>query len=284
MGRVEGKTALVTGAARGMGAAHAIALAREGADVVVFDVPNEISTLEYSPGTSEQLEGVAAEIEKLDRRAIVVEGDVRSQADLDGAVEQAIAEFGKLDFAVANAGIWTLGTSWEMSEEKWQETIDVNLTGVWHTTKAVFPHMKEREEGAMVLISSINGVEPLPNAIHYCAAKFGVLGVMKTVAAEGGPFNVRCNGILPGFIGTDIHKWQGAYDYMAGKPGGTDADRLAAAPYYGALKGRGPLDPSEVSKAVLFLLSDEARHITGIEIPVDAGHTVLPNFNPAPVQ
>jgi SDR family mycofactocin-dependent oxidoreductase len=284
MGRMDGKTVLVTGAARGMGASHAITLAREGADVVVFDCPQEISSLEYPPGSREQLEGVAAEIEKLDRRAIVVEGDVRSQADLDGAVGSAISEFGKLDCLVANAGIWTLGKSWELSDEKWQETIDINLSGVWRATKAAFPHMIEREEGAMVLISSINGVEPLPNAIHYCAAKFGVLGVMKTIAAEGGPFNVRCNGILPGFIGTDIHKWQGAYDYMAGKPGGTDADRLAAAPFYGALKGRGPLDPSAVSDAVLFLLSDEAKHVTGIEIPVDAGHTVLPNFNPAPVQ
>lgn len=283
MGRMDGKSALVTGAARGQGASHAITLAREGADVVILDAPREVETLEYTPGTRDQLDGVAAEIEKLDRRAIVVEGDVRSQSDLDGAVEKAISEFGKLDSVVANAGIWTLGNSWEFTEERWQEMIDINLNGVWRTTKAVFPHMIEREEGAMVLISSINGIEPLPFSAHYCAAKFGVLGLMKTVAAEGGPYNIRCNGILPGFIGTDMHKWQGAYDYMAGKPGGTDDDRLAAAPYYGVLKGRGPLDPVNVSNAVLFLLSDEAKEITGIEIPVDAGHTVLPNYNPAPI-
>ncbi|MEU6643624.1 mycofactocin-coupled SDR family oxidoreductase [Saccharomonospora sp. NPDC046836] len=284
MGRVEGKVALVTGAARGMGASHAVTLAREGADLVIFDCPGELPTVPYGLGTREELDQVAAEVEKLGRRAVVVEGDVRSQADLDRAVETAISEFGRLDQLVANAGIWTLAPSWEMSDDQWQETIDVNLTGTWHSVKAVFPHMRERETGSIVLISSINGIEGLPGAINYCAAKFGVLGVMKTTAMEGGPFNIRCNAILPGFISTPIHKWQGAYDFLAGKPGGTDADRLAAAPYYGVLKGRGPLDPVNVSNAVLYLLSDEAKDVTGIELPIDAGHTALPHFNPAPVQ
>lgn len=283
MGRMDGKSVLVTGAARGMGASHAIALAREGADVVVLDCPSPIQTLEYEVGSRAQLDGVVAEIEKLGRRALPVEGDVRSQADLDAAVERAISEFGKLDGLVANAAIWTLGKSWELSEEHWQEMTDVNLFGVWRTVKAAFPHMMEREAGAMVLISSINGVEPLQNAVHYCATKFGVLGVMKTVAAEGGPFNVRCNAILPGFIDTDMHRWQGAYDFIAGKPGGTPADRERAAVHHSVLRGRGPLDPANVSNGVLFLLSDEAREITGIELPIDAGHGVLPNYNPAPV-
>jgi SDR family mycofactocin-dependent oxidoreductase len=284
MGRMDGKSVLVTGAARGLGAAHAVTLAREGADLVVFDCPRKIDSLEYPTGSREQLDGVVAEVEGLGRRAIAIEGDVRSQADLDGAVERAVTAFGQLDCLVANAGILTLGRSWELTEEQWQDTLDINLTGVWHATKAVIPHMVERERGAMVLTASINGVEPLPNAIHYCAAKFGVIGTMKTVAAETARYNIRCNGILPGFISTDIHKWQGFYDFVAGRPGGTDADRLAGAPFYTALDRRAPLDPKEVSNAVLFLLSDEAKEITGIQVPIDAGHSVLPNFNPAPVQ
>jgi SDR family mycofactocin-dependent oxidoreductase len=283
MGRVDGKVALVTGAARGMGASHARKLASEGADVVLLDCPGTLKSVQYPLGTREQLDAVAAEIESYDRRAIVVEGDVRSQADLDGAVEKAISELGKLDFLVANAGVWTLSPTVEMTEEQWQESIDVNLSGGFRSVKAVLPHMMEREEGSIVIISSINGKEGLPNSINYCAAKHGLIGVMRTVAMEGGAYNIRCNAILPGFIGTDIHKWQGAYDMFAGKPGGSDADRLAAAPYYGVLKGRGPLDPSHVSDAVLFLLSDEASELTGLQVPVDAGHTVLPNFNPAPV-
>jgi SDR family mycofactocin-dependent oxidoreductase len=284
MGRMDGRSVLVTGAARGLGAAHAITLAREGADLVVLDCPRKIDSLEYPSGSREQLDGVVAAVEALGRRAIAIEGDVRSQADLDGVVERAIAQFGQLDCLVANAGILTLGRGWELTEEQWQDTIDVNLTGIWHAVKAVIPHMVERQAGSMVLTSSMNGIEPLPNAIHYCAAKFGVIGVMKTVAAETARYNVRCNGVLPGFIHTDIHKWQGFYDLMAGKPGGTDADRLAGAPFYTALNRQAPIEPEEVSKAVLFLLSDEAKEITGIGIPIDAGHSVLPNFNPAPVQ
>jgi SDR family mycofactocin-dependent oxidoreductase len=284
MGRIEGKVALVTGAGRGMGASHAEVLAREGADVILLDAPSSIPTAEYAMSTKADLERTVAAVEQHDRRAVAVEGDVRSQADLDKAVAQGISEFGKIDFLVANAGIWgTLAPITEMSEEAWQETVDINLTGVWHSVKAVAAHMIERREGAIVLISSISGLEGQALSANYSSAKHGVIGLMRSAALELGPHNVRCNAICPGFINTPIHHWQAAYDLLAGHPGGTAEDREAAARFYGILAGRGPLDPSNVSNAVLFLLSDESSEITGLELPVDAGHMVLPHFNPAPV-
>lgn len=266
-----------------MGAAHALKLASEGADVVLFDVPTGLATVPYPLGTRAELEDVARRVKAIGREALIVEGDVRSQADLDGAVAQAISTFGKLDFLVANAGIWTLAPTWEMTEEQWTESLDVNLSGQWRSVKAVVPHMMERRQGAIVLISSINGMEGLPNSANYAAAKHGLIGLMRTVALDMGPYNVRCNSVLPGFINTPIHKWQGAYDYMAGHEGGTDADRIEAARYYGILAGRGPLNPTSVSNAVLFLLSQESADVTGLALPVDAGHLALPHFNPAPL-
>lgn len=284
MGRVEGKVALITGAGRGQGAAHAELLAREGADVVLLDAPSAIPTAEYAMATKEDLDRTVAAVEQHDRRAIAVEGDVRSQADLDQAVARGISEFGKIDFLVANAGIWgQLAPITEMTEEAWQETVDINLTGVWHSVKAVASHMIERREGAIVLISSISGLEGQALSANYSSAKHGVIGLMRSTALELGPHNIRCNAICPGFIDTPIHHWQGAYDLLAGHPGGTAQDRAEAARYYGILAGRGPLDPKHVSNAVLFLLSDESGEITGHELPVDSGHMVLPHFNPAPV-
>lgn len=284
MSRLEGKVALITGAGRGMGASHAEVLAREGADVVLLDAPSAIPTAEYEMATKDDLDKTVAAVERHDRRAIAVEGDVRSQADLDRAVEQGIRELGKIDFLVANAGIWgTLAPITDMSEEAWQETVDINLTGVWRSVKAVASHMVERGEGAIVLISSISGLEGQALSANYSSAKHGVIGLMRSAALELGPHNIRVNAVCPGFIDTPIHHWQGAYDLLAGKPGGTAADRDAAARFYGILKGRGPLDPAHVSNTVLFLLSDESSEITGLEVPVDAGHMVLPHFNPAPV-
>jgi SDR family mycofactocin-dependent oxidoreductase len=284
MGRVDGKVAFITGAGRGMGAAFAERLAREGADLILLDVPSSVPTADYAMSTKEDLARTVSAVEQHDRRVVAVEGDVRSQADLDRAVQRGISEFGKIDFLVANAGIWgQLAPITEMTDEQWQGTVDINLTGVWRTVKAVASHMIERQAGAIVLISSISGLEGQALSANYSSAKHGVIGLMRSAALELGPHNVRCNAICPGFINTPIHHWQAAYDLLAGKPGGTAADREAAARFYGILKGRGPLDPSVVANAVLFLLSDESGEITGHELPVDSGHMVLPHFNPAPV-
>jgi SDR family mycofactocin-dependent oxidoreductase len=283
MGRVEGKVALITGAARGQGASHAMVLAREGADVILLDVPRKIATVPYDVATKEDLDRTVAAIEDMDRRVIAVEGDVRSQADLDGAVARGIDEFGKVDFLVANAAIWSLAPLWEMTEEVFQESVDINLTGVWRSMKAVVPHMIENGGGSIVLISSVVGLEGQQLSANYTSAKHGVIGLMRTAAQELGPHNIRVNAICPGFIDTKMHQWQGAYDLLAGKPGGGPEDRIAAARTYGLLKGRSVLDPVHVSNAVLWLLSDDAMQVTGLPLPVDAGHMVCPHYNPAPV-
>ena len=144
-GRLEGRVAFITGAARGQGRAHAIALAREGADVVCLDVPDDLETLPYAPGTAEDLEQTVAAVEALDRRAIAVQGDVRRQEDLDAAVERTVSDLGRLDVVVANAGIWALTPAWEITEQQWAEMIDVVLSGPWRTVKAAAPHLLARE-------------------------------------------------------------------------------------------------------------------------------------------
>jgi NAD(P)-dependent dehydrogenase (short-subunit alcohol dehydrogenase family) len=284
MGKLEGKVAFITGAGRGMGASHARVLAQEGAAVVLLDAPAPVPTAEYAMSTLEALTSVADDVLAAGGHALVVEGDVRLQADVDRAVAKGIAEFGKIDLLVANAGIWgELGRIWEMSEEAWQETVNINLSGVWRSIKAVAPNMIENGEGSMVLISSVVGIgEGLPGSANYAAAKHGVIGLLRTAALELGPLNIRVNAVCPGHIRTGLHGWQGALDLMAGHPGGTLDDLQEAGHHYGILKGRGPLDPSDVSQTVAFLLSDEASNLTGAIIPVDAGHTILPRTNQSP--
>jgi NAD(P)-dependent dehydrogenase (short-subunit alcohol dehydrogenase family) len=280
----DGKVVLITGAARGMGASHAKVLAAKGAAVVMLDAPGPIPTAEYLPSTPDALHEHAAAIRKAGGEVLAIEGDVRSQDDLDGAVAKAVSQYGRLDQLVANAGIWgELANIWEMSEAAWQETLDINLSGPWRSVKAAAPAMIENGAGAIVLVSSVVGLgEGLPLSANYSAAKHGVLGLMRTAAMELGPHNVRVNAVCPGFIRTGLHGWQGAVDLMAGHPGGTEEDLVQAGHHYGVLKNTGPLEPDNVSHAVAYLLSDEAWAVTGAIIPVDAGHTILPRVNVAP--
>ena len=281
---MDGHVAFVTGGARGMGRSHALTLAREGADVILLDVATKIEGLPPEIPPPDDLEATAAEIRALGRRVVATHGDVRSQSDLDAAVAKGIQELGKIDVLVANAGIWTIGRFWELSEERWQLEIDVNLSGTWRSAKAVAPHMIERGEGSIILTSSVLGFEGSHSAAHYVAAKSGVLGLMRTVAIELGPYGVRCNAICPGFIDTKMNDRQDVYDLMAGGSDGTAAHRIQAARHWSLLAGRSALDPQSVSNAVLWLASDDSADVTGIALPIDAGHLATPGFNPAPVE
>lgn len=282
MGRLTGKTALVTGAARGQGRSHAVTLAQHGADVVAIDIGTDVATVPYPQGREEQLESLAAEVAALGRRALTRVCDVRSSEGLSDVVDEAIAEFGQLDIVVANAGVWNLGRLWEISEGEWHDVVDVNLTGAWRTIKAVAPHMIERGTGSIVLVSSINGLEGGDGYAHYTAAKHGVLGLMKTAALEFAPHSVRCNAICPGIIGTEMNNWQGARNFMAGHDHGTAEDRRSGAAHWSALAGRNLLPPQSTSNAVLWLASEEASDVTGVALPVDGGHLTLPGMNPNP--
>jgi SDR family mycofactocin-dependent oxidoreductase len=283
MGLLEGKVALVTGAARGQGRAHALTLAREGAEIVAVDIDRQIGTVPYDTAREEDLAGTAEAVEALDRRIVARVADVRSQPDLDAAVAEGLETFGRIDVLVANAGIFSQAPLWEMDEQTWDDVHDVDLKGVWRTLKAVVPHMLERGSGSIVLTSSVNGLVGNPGAAHYAAAKHGVLGLMKSAALELGPHGIRVNAVCPGLVDTPMTNWPGLYDKMAGHPGGTRADFDRAGLHYGILGGQGALPPETIANAAAWLASDGAFGVTGQAVVVDAGHTVLPGFNPAPV-
>ncbi len=279
-----GHVAFVTGAARGQGRSHVLALAKAGADIVALDRCRDVDTAPYPMATRAELDALVKEVEGLGRRVVAAECDVRDGAGLADAVARGVAELGPIDILVANAGIWALGKLWEITEAQWQEMIDINLTGVWRTVKAVVPTMIEHKRGSIVLTSSVNGFEAGAGMTHYVSAKHGVLGLMRNAAIELGPYNIRCNAVCPGIVDTKMNDWQGAYDMMAGGPGGTPQDRWHNAYGWSALAARGLLDPDTVSRSVVFLASDDARDITGVALPVDGGHAVLPGVNPNPIR
>jgi SDR family mycofactocin-dependent oxidoreductase len=281
---LHGQVALVTGAARGQGRSHALALAEAGADIIAADICASVPAAPYPLATRADLDDTVAEIEKLDRRALAMECDIRSSTQLDAVVAAGLAEFGKIDILVANAGIWALGNLWELTDEQWTEVVDINLNGTWRTIKAVVPSMIENRGGSIVVTASVNGFEAGGGMTHYVAAKHGVLGLMKNAALELGRFNIRCNAVCPGIVDTKMNDWQGCYDMMAGHPGGTQEDRRQGAYSWSVLAGRGLLRPSAVSKAVLWLASDDSGDVTGVALPVDGGHSILPGVNPDPVR
>lgn len=222
--RMEGKVALVTGAARGQGRAHAIRLAEEGADILAFDCPAD-GRVPYPVATSDELKITVKEVEALGRRIIAHEGDVREQAPLDNLVAEGVRVFGGVDVAVANAGIWTVHPFADIPEDEFADVLNVNIMGVWRTLKAVTPAMKARGGGSVIITSSGNGVEGSPHYVHYVASKHGVLGLAKGPRWSSAS---TVSGQLPSsrayrYPALD---WQGGYDLCAGKgPGqGTKED------------------------------------------------------------
>lgn len=281
MGRMDGKVALVTGAGRGQGRSHAVRLAQEGAEILAIDVPAE-GVSPYPLASQEDLDETVRQVEALDRRIVAVAGDVRKQGDLDALVAEGIAEFGQIDCVVANAAVWSTGPFWEIPDEQWREVLDVNILGVMHTLRAVTPHMMERGSGSMIVIASVNGKEGGANYAHYIASKHAVLGLMKSVALELGPYGIRCNAVLPGVVDTPILDWQGGWDLMAGGPGlGTREHLEFGGKAYALLKDVGMLPPVATSEGVLWLASDDSRWVSGLELVIDGGHMVLPGFNMA---
>jgi SDR family mycofactocin-dependent oxidoreductase len=284
MGFLDGRVALITGAARGQGRAHAITSAREGADVILVDIADQMKTVPYAMATDEDMAETVSQVEELGGRALGITADVRSQNELDNAVSRGIAEFGKIDILIANAGIWTTGPFWELSEQAWDEMIGVNLTGVWKSAKAVARHMIERQTGSIVITASTNGLEPGLNYAHYVSAKHGVIGLMKNIALELAPHGIRCNAICPGAILTPMTNHQGSWDMITGHEGGTEADLIEGGYHFGALKHTTFLTPQVIADTALYLNSDLAAAVTGVTIPVDAGHTLLAGLNLNPVK
>lgn len=282
--RLGGKVALVTGAARGMGRAAAVKFAEEGAKVIAVDLGAQIPGVPYAVGDPADLEETINLVRKAGSDAIAQVADVRDQAQLDTAVANGIKAFGQIDVAVANAGIVHYGDVWALTEEEWNLTLDINTNGVWRTAKAVAPHMIERLSGTIIVTSSINGRVAMKRMAHYVTSKHAVLGLVKSLAYELGPYNIRVNAILPGAIHTPMtdNPYQG--EYTTGNPDTEWEDRIEGLRPLNLLRGRTILPASAIADAMCFLASDEAAHVSGVELPVDAGHLILPGVNPDPVR
>ncbi len=274
-GRVEGKVAFITGAARGQGRSHAVRLAQEGADIIAVDACTPISSVDKYPlATRADLDETVAQVEKLDRRIVASVADVRDATGLQAALDAGVSELGGLDIVVANAGIASYGLSTELTEEMWQQMLDVNLTGVWHTAKAAVPHLLTRGGGSMVFTSSIGGLKGIQQVAHYVAAKHGIVGLMRTMANEFAAQGIRVNTVHPTNVDTHMIQNPGTWGMFApGDPEPTQEKAMAGFTSLNAMPVPW-VEPIDISNAVLFLASDEARYITGVALPVDAGASV----------
>ena len=267
MGRVEGKVAFVTGAARGQGRSHAIRLAEEGADIIAVDVPGDYASVGYPMGTEQELADTVKAVEALDRRIVATKADVRDLAALRKAVDDGVAELGRLDVVCANAGICTVQTWDEVTPEVWQDTLDTNLTGVWNTFVVSVPHLIEAGGGSIIATSSTAGIKGLPFLAPYVAAKHGVVGISRTMANELAKHRIRVNTVHPTGVDTPMVAGLGGLDPIINK-------EPELGPIFMNTYPVEMVDPRDISNAVLWLASDEARYVTGLELTVDAGNTI----------
>jgi SDR family mycofactocin-dependent oxidoreductase len=273
VGRVENKVALVTGAARGQGRSHAIRLAEEGADIIAVDVCADIPGVPYAGGSAEDLAQTVKHVEALDRRIVASTADVRDYTALTAAVDAGVAELGRLDIVCANAGISTTPAPAHLMEEDiWQVMIDINLTGVWHTCKAAVPHLiAGGRGGAIVLTSSVAGLKAYGNIAHYVSAKHGVVGLMRTLATELAGHMIRVNSVHPTQVDTPMIMNDAMFKLFLPEAEAPTREDFAPASQQTNLMPIPWVESIDVSNAVLFLASDEARYVTGVTLPVDAG-------------
>jgi len=257
------RVVVVTGAAKGTGRVHCHRFADEGADVIALD----------SAEVVDQLHDTATQVRDRGRRCVAAAADVRDAEAMSTAIDAAVGELGRLDVVVANAGVHTAGApTWELSEETWQNTLNINLTGVWHTVKSAVPHIGD-SGGSVVIISSTNGLRGTANTAHYTASKHAVVGLARTLANELGERSIRVNTVHPGAVATPMVLNEATFRRLCPDvPNPTEADAAEV------LRARNLLpvpwvDPVDIANAVVFLASDEARYITGTQLVVDAGLT-----------
>jgi (+)-trans-carveol dehydrogenase len=272
-GRLEGKVAIITGAARGQGRSHAVRLAEEGADIVAIDICRQIESVAYPMSTPEDLKETVRQVEELDRRIRAHEADVRDGAALQRIVAEAVAEFGHIDVVVGNAGIFSQAAlTWELSDAQWQDTLNVNLTGYFELVRAVVPSMiAAGRGGSIIFTSSLLGVKGAWHMSHYAAAKHGVAGLMQCLAHELAPHMIRVNTINPTMVFTPMIDNDSAYRLFRPDLEAPTIDDFAVPSQEGNLLPIPWVEAVDISNAVLFLASDEGRYVTGVSLPVDAG-------------
>jgi SDR family mycofactocin-dependent oxidoreductase len=270
VGKLDGKVAFITGAARGQGRSHALRLAEEGADIIAIDIASQIGVVPYPMATPEDLAETVRQVEALDRRIFAQQADVRELDEVRAAVAAGIAELGPIDIVAANAGISSMFVHEPYDDERsFRDVLDVNLVGVWHTVHAIAPAMIERGAGgAIVLTSSTQGLsgrggDGRGGGTAYAAAKHGVVGLMRVFANWLSPHNIRVNTVHPTGVNSPMLDNDHAREWFEMNPG---AASMAA-----NLMPVDLIEPRDISNAVAWLVSDEARYVTGITVPVDAG-------------
>jgi SDR family mycofactocin-dependent oxidoreductase len=266
MGQLDGKVAVITGGGRGQGRSHAIRLAEEGADIVVCDITEQVGSVPFPTGRPGDLEETVAAVEKLDRRCVALQADVRSTADMNRLADTAMKEFGRIDILLANAGILSLSeNTWELDDETWDDMIDINLTGVFKACRAVVPHIRAGGRGGSIVVtSSIAGLRGVAGCTHYAAAKHGIVGLMRTLARELAPESIRVNTLHPTGVDSPMSnndffpKWLDEHKELG------DAMRFNLMPV-------DAMPMRDVSDVVAFLVSDAGKWVTGTTMQVDAG-------------
>ncbi|MBS1894920.1 MAG: mycofactocin-coupled SDR family oxidoreductase [Actinobacteria bacterium] len=266
MARLDGKVAVISGAARGQGRAEAVALAREGASIVAFDICEPLRSPRHPAATEEDLQETARLVEQEGQACIAVKADARDLPALENLADRAVTELGSVDVLVVNHGIWAVAeSSLTLSEEDWQESIDILLTGAWKVTRAFIPKIIDGGRGgAVVLTSSLMGFKAHPSSIAYTAAKHGIIGLMRTLAWEFGEQAIRVNAIVPGTIDTPLSMEGDSIEVSSRwHPRFYGTDRT--------LLPDGLIPTEQVARAVVYLTSDDSAYVTGAALPVDAG-------------
>jgi SDR family mycofactocin-dependent oxidoreductase len=263
--RFEGKVALITGAARGQGRAEAIRLAAEGADILAIDVCASIPTVTYEGTDPDDLAETVRAVKDLGRRIVPFEVDTRDFATLSAAVDQGVAELGRLDVVVANAGICSYGLLWELTDEQFRTMIDVNVIGTWHTFKATIPTLiRQGDGGSIIATSSVGGIRGMPWLGHYVASKHAISGMAKTLANELGQHNIRVMILVPNAVDTPMGTDQTLVASVQGDP-------ALGSIFMNALPAT-LTEPEVVAAAVAFIASEDGRYMTGSEVVIDLGN------------
>jgi SDR family mycofactocin-dependent oxidoreductase len=277
MARLEGKVAFITGAARGQGRAHAVRFAEEGADVVAVDALADVGSVGYPMATREDLDETVRQVEQRGRRIVARQADVRDGPGLQQVLDDAVAELGRLDVVVANAGVASFAPAEDISDAMWDDMIDINLSGVFRTVRAAIPHLKRTGDGgAVVLIGSVGGLRGIANIAHYSAAKFGLVGLMKVLALELAGHRIRVNVVHPTNVDTRMIHNDSLYGLLFPDRDPATVTREEAWEVMSAMPVLpvGWVDTADVTEALLYLVTDSGRYVTGIELPVDAGHAL----------